>query len=170
MQSEIADQPELSCQWCTGTIPRNAPVCSTCGAARPRDDLVAPGFTQPEEPLAPFQDPDSEPVDPEDDEARARQILKDLDAYIPETAPSGVAKTSRDTGDDIVIIIGMLVIGGILGGLAGWFLLSPLLHQFFSDVVGVETGGPESFRRLGGFFGGLVAMLFAALAGMILRR
>lgn len=168
MQSEPANQPQRNCQWCSGTIPENASVCTTCGAARPREDLVAPGFIQQEDAVTPTQTPEPVVEDLTDDEARARKILKDLDAYIPEEP----ARTSapRDSGDDILLVAGALAVSGLVGALLGWFAAPPLIHHLFNDVIGVDTDGPEAFRRLGAFIGALVAMLFGALLVTVMRR
>jgi hypothetical protein len=169
MQTDPSIQPELACQWCGGTIPENASACTGCGAVRPREDLVVPGLTQQEDPDTPVATPEPETHEEDDEEARARQILKDLDAYIPEEeAPA--RRATRDTGDDAIIIVGILGISAITGGLAGWFVAPPLLHELFNNVIGVDTDGPEAFRRLGGFVGALVTMLFGAMAASIVRR
>lgn len=168
MSSEPADQPEMNCQWCSGMIPENASACTTCGAARPRADLVAPGFVEKPEPSDPLLTPDSGSTDVTDDENRARQILKDLDAYVPESrAPT---RQSRDSSDDVILVVGALVISGISGALLGWFVAPPLIHEIFNEAIGVDTDGPESFRRLGAFIGSLMAMLFGSLLVTVLRR
>ncbi len=166
------DMPELTCQWCGGTIPENDPRCSTCNAARPRDDLVVHAISDEhdEEPLKFEPETASDDVEP-DEEERARQILKDMDAYIPpEDTPAPVVTRPPDPAGDALVVIGVLAIGAVIGGLAGWFLAPPLLHDFFHDVVGVDSEGPEAFRRLGAFVGALVAMLFGALLTTIVRR
>jgi hypothetical protein len=169
MQNDSSIQPELTCQWCSGTIPENASACTGCGAARPREDLVVPGLTQQEEPSTRPATLETETKEEEDEEARARQILKDLDAYIPEEETPAPGAT-RDTGDDAIIIVGILGVSAITGGLAGWFVAPPILHDLFNNVIGVDTDGPEAFRRLGGFVGALVTMLFGAMAAAIVRR
>jgi hypothetical protein len=167
MRSEPTNQPELHCQWCGGTIPLNEPVCRDCGAARPREDLVASGFEPRSQPLHGLEP--REPAVDDTDEAKARQILKDLDAYVPDEQPLTKPR-STDPVEDAMVIIGILLAGLVVGGLTGWFLAPPLLHEFFQDVIGVESDGPEAFRRLGAFVGALVAMLFGALLATIVRR
>lgn len=169
MQSDATNQPELTCQWCNGTIPENAPACADCGAARPRDDLVAPGFRQPDSPDATLQTPEPSDEAVDDEEIRARQILKDLNAYVPEQSAPPVRST-RDPSDDILLVIGVLAVSGVTGGLIGWFVAPPFIYDLFNDVLGVDTDGPEAFRRLGGFVGALVAMLFGSLLVAIMRR
>lgn len=167
MDVETREHPELSCQWCGGTIPSGAGACQDCGALRPREDLVVPGLTR--ETGSPRLEPEESSEEPEDEVERARQIFKDMDVYIPEgEAPSPVA--TRDPGDDIIVVITVLVAGGVIGGLLGWLLLPPLLHQLFQEVIGVDSDGPEAFRRLGAFVGGLLTMLFGALLATMLRR
>lgn len=168
MGAETRDQPELSCQWCGGTIPEGGNACRDCGALRPREDLVVPGLSQ--EAQSPVLTPDqAEPDSREDEDAeRARQILKDMDAYIPENTPP--SQTRRDPGDDLIVVLVVLGAGGLIGGLLGWLLLPPFLHQFFESVVGVESDGPEAFRRLGAFVGALLCMLFGAVLTTFLRR
>jgi hypothetical protein len=171
MASNVSDQPEQICQWCGGTIPAGDPACASCGATRPRDDLVAPGYRErPAEHSTPLQIDQPAPEEPEDDEARARQILKELDAYIPEEAPPARSASSAAGGDDVIMILGILAISAIVGGLLGWFVAPPLLHNLFNDVVGVDTDGPEAFRRLGAFLMALVGLLFGALLGTAMRR
>lgn len=133
---------------------------------RPREDLVVPGLTKlsDQEHLT----PDTPPTEPDDAE-RARQILKDMDAYIPEREPASPASRT-DPGDDMVVVVGLLLAGGVVGALIGWLLLPPLLHQIFESGVGVDSDGPEAFRRLGAFIGALLTMLFAALLATMLRR
>ncbi|TVR75594.1 MAG: hypothetical protein EA415_03370 [Sphaerobacteraceae bacterium] len=170
MSNDATSQPEMTCQWCGGTIPENGSACSTCGATRPRDDLVAPGY-QPiqDEPAATL--PVAESVDAtSDDEARARQILKDLNAYEPEDPPVARSSVDGSGGDDLPFILGVLAIATIAGGLLGWFIAPPLLHNLFNEVVGVDTDGPEAFRRLGAFLGGLIGLLFGALLATAMRR
>lgn len=167
MAIDVSEQPELSCQWCNGTIPAGERVCTSCGSVRPRDDLVVPGLTQQADQTGPA--PEEAVPDPDDDAERARQILRDLDAYIPE-ADAPARKSSRNPADDMIVVVGILVAGGVIGGLMGWLLLPPLLHELFENVVGVDSDGPEAFRRLGAFIGALVTMLFAALLATMLRR
>jgi hypothetical protein len=170
MQSVSTNQPEQSCQWCGGTIPENGLACSTCGAARPRDDLVAPGFVEQNDPVTSVQAPETPELALADEEQnRARQILKDLDAYIPEE-PAGPIRPTQDTGDDISIVVAVLIFSALTGGLLGWFVVPPLIYDLFNEVLGIDTDGPEAFRRLGGFIGALVAMLFGSMLVAFLRR
>jgi hypothetical protein len=169
MQSESPYQPEMSCQWCGGTIPEAELACSRCGAARPREDLVAPGYVERTESSIPLQAAEQASPELTEDEIKARQILKDLDAYIPDD-PEPPRASAPDTGDDIVIILGILGASGIIGGLLGWFVAPSLIHDLFNDVVGVDTDGPEAFRRLGAFICAMVAMLFGALLVTVMRR
>jgi hypothetical protein len=171
MQTDSSSHPEMTCQWCGGSIPEGESACSKCGAARPREDLVAPGFNQQEfEPGLNSRSADPDPASEElDEEARATQILKDMDAYIPDE-PAPARRVTRDTSDDVFIVIGALAISGIAGGLMGWFVAPPLIHDLFQDVIGVDTDGPEAFRRLGAFIGGMIAMLFGALLVTMMRR
>lgn len=169
MSTNTPDQPELSCQWCGGTIPAGLTACDDCGALRPRDDLVVPGLSPSGQTLR-VTSAVAEPESNEDDDAeRARQILKDMDAYIPESTPPS-PRVRRDPGDDLIVVLVVMGAGGLAGGLTGWLLLPPLLHQFFETVVGVDSDGPEAFRRLGAFVGALVMMLFGALLATIIRR
>jgi hypothetical protein len=170
MQSELTNQPKQSCQWCGGTIPESGSTCSTCGAARPRADLVAPGFVEQNDPVAPVQVPETrDAVLADDEENRARQILKDLDAYIPEES-SRPAHPTKDTSDDITIVVAVLIFSALTGGLLGWFVAPPLIYDLFNEVLGIDTDGPEAFRRLGGFIGALVAMLFGSMLVAFMRR
>ena len=169
MVNESNDLPELSCQWCSGTIPENASACTTCGAARPRADLVAPGYVQPDDVSISFRSLDDDGANADDDETKAKQILKDLDAYIPEEQASP-RRASSNAGDDALMIIGVLAISGLTGGLMGWFLAPSLIHEVFNEMIGVETDGPEAFRRLGGFLGALIAMLLGSLLVTFIRR
>lgn len=168
MSTDTSDQPELACQWCGGTIPMGGNACADCGSLRPREDLIVPGLTKPAEQARVTAEAPAERDEPDDAE-RARQILKDLDAYIPEREPTSRG-TRGDPGDDMVVVVGVLLAGGIVGGLMGWLLLPPLLHQIFESGIGVESDGPEAFRRLGAFIGALLTMLFAALLATMLRR
>jgi hypothetical protein len=104
-----------------------------------------------------------------DDEVRARQILKDLNAYVPEEEPDYVPPT-RDASDDMLIVIIVLAGSGVAGGLFGWFLAPPLIYDLFNDVLNVDTDGPESFRRLGAFMGALITMLFGSMLVAFMRR
>lgn len=167
MDTETLDQPELACQWCGGTIPAGANACADCGALRPRDDLVVPGLTR--EKADPALQPEAPAAEPEDDAERARQIFKEMDAYIPEPETSP-AVTRRDPGDDLIIVIAVIVGGGVVGGLIGWLALPPLLHELFQEMIGVDSDGPAAFRRLGAFIGALLTMLFGALLATMLRR
>jgi hypothetical protein len=169
MQNESTSQPELTCQWCIGIIPENELACASCGAARPREDLVAPGYLQPEVPSTTYSAPAASQSTEIDDEVRARQILKDLNAYVPEEK-AAPARPTRDMSDDALVVIIVLAGSGVFGGLVGWFLAPPLIYDLFNDVLGVDTDGPEAFRRLGGFVGALVAMLFGSMLVAFMRR
>lgn len=169
MASDLINQPELTCQWCSGTIPEGAGACSSCGAARPRQDLVAPGFTPREDPATGVEWTTETTPDVSDDEDQARQILKDLDAYVPEQTPpprTGVSNPS----DDLLIVVIVLAASTLIGGLLGWFVAPGLIHDIFNELIGVDTDGPEAFRRLGAFLGAMGAMLFGALLVTIMRR
>jgi hypothetical protein len=169
MQNESVSLPEQTCQWCSGRIPENASACEDCGAARPRPDLTVPGYSEPAEPVIQEQAVASTPADQEDDAARARQILKDLDAYVPEVEPEYVPR-ARDPSDDILMIVLVLGASGIVGGLLGWFVAPPVIHDLFNEVLNVDTDGPEAFRRLGAFMIALLAMLFGSMLVAFMRR
>lgn len=172
MSSETTNQPELTCQWCGGTIPENQSTCARCGAARPREDLVAPGYhAPPDEPSTAYEIDEPDAAEDPDDEARARKILKDLDVYVADKSPSPRQTTAAGPpSDEIPMILGILTVSAVVGGLLGWLLAPPLLHNVFNDMIGVDTDGPEAFRRLGAFLGALVGLLFGALAGTTMRR
>ena len=169
--SESSNQPEMTCQWCSGTVPAGEDACSKCGAARPREDLVAPGFTPRDEaPAGPdVQWAQSETAELTEEEVQARQILRDLDAYVPDETPPP-RTTSRDPSDDLFIVVIALGASVVVGALLGWFVAPTLIHDLFNDVLGIDTDGPEAFRRLGAFIGAMVAMLFGALLVTVMRR
>jgi hypothetical protein len=130
---------------------------------------MAPGFAENTDSPPTFE-PQSPVMDDQvDDEARARQILKDLNAYVPEDESDYVPRT-RDAGDDILIVVLVLAGSGVAGGLLGWFLAPPLIYDLFNDVLNVDTDGPESFRRLGAFMSALAAMLFGSMLVTFMRR
>lgn len=167
MLDTLPEHVEETCQWCGGSIPAGGDACESCGAQRPRSELTIPGLTQPED-ESPAPEVDLQPDEP-DDEERAKQILKELDAYVPASESPAPIRRS-DPGDDAIVIIALLVVATVLGGLAGWFVAPPLIHDLFQGRLGVESDGPEAFRRLGAFIGALLSMLFGATLATMIRR
>jgi hypothetical protein len=167
MIHELTDYGQQTCQWCGGAISVDGTACSACGAVSPRIDVAAPGLNRVDDL------PDFEPsnFDPEvlDDEQRAKQILKELDAYIPENEAPPITGRSDPT-DDAIVIVGLLAIAATIGGLMGWFLAPSLIHDFFQTVLSVESDGPEAFRRLGGFIGALASIFIGAFVATLIRR
>lgn len=167
MLETMPEHVEETCQWCGGTIPAGGDACESCGAQRPRGEMSVPGLTRPED-EPPEPDVEIQPDEPNDEE-RAKQILKDLDAYVPESEAPAPSRRS-DPSDDAIVIIGLLLAATVLGGLVGWFVAPPLIHDLFQGRLGVESDGPEAFRRLGAFVGALLSMLFGATLATMIRR
>jgi hypothetical protein len=120
---------------------------------------------QTDEPVSVADEQDELP----DEESRAEQILKELDAYVAEQEPLQATRRS-DPSDDALVIIGVLVVAGAIGALTGWFVAPSLIHDLFEAQLGIEADGPDSFRRLGAFLGTLVSMLFGAILATMMRR
>src|SRR5699024_4513964 len=111
----------------------------------------------------------SNDFDEPEEEHRPQQLLRDMGAYIPdEDVPKRAQQ--RDPADDALVVIGILAAAAALGGLTGWFIAPPLIHDLFVNSLGIESDGPEAFRRLGAFFGALLSMFAGAMFATIARR
>jgi hypothetical protein len=82
-------------------------------------------------------------------------------------ARASAHRTSRDVSDDLLLIGAILISCVVIGGLAGWLLLPPLLSELFSTHLGIESDDLNDFRRVGAFAGAMGSLLFDALAVLV---
>jgi hypothetical protein len=166
---DVQEGREQTCQWCGGTIPEGGTTCLRCGAVRPREDVVVPGLNEHEDQPEPFIQDEAPTTEVLEEPDPAASFLAELSAEPVEEAPKATTRRSDPT-EDALVIVGLLFIAATLGGVVGWFLAPPLLHDLFEGTIGVESDGPEAFRRLGAFIGALVSMLFGATLATVVRR
>jgi hypothetical protein len=164
---DFREEREQTCEWCGGTIPQGGMSCQSCGAVRPRDDVVVPGLNERKDQQS--SDLDEISAMQINEDWPTENILPDLNTESSDTHSPALARRS-DPGGDAIVIIALLVIAAVIGGLMGWFLAPPLLHDLFEGTIGVESDGPEAFRRLGAFIGALFSMLFGAMLATMVRR
>jgi hypothetical protein len=148
---------QLVCQWCTNPISGDATECPSCGAVLPRPELAVPELSETRVGTVEF----------ENEAAEARAML----ARLEQGGNSSPARrASRDTSDDLLLIAVILVGCAVLGGLAGWLLLPPILSDLFAAHLGIESDDLNDFRRMGAFIGTMGSLLFGALVSTAIRR
>jgi hypothetical protein len=170
MAHELTKMVAGRCQWCGQPLEDNQQSCHSCGAVVPAATAMPASIALASASTAEGRAPNPGHHEETDDAEQARQILKDLDAYVDEEQKPIVSSSSRDPADDALVIIGILVIAGGFGAAIGWVIAPSVLHDLFQHSLGVEADGPESFRRLGAFLGALVSMLFGATFATVIRR